>query len=112
MSDKLQHAISVGGQYAEVGFKWLGGVLGTGIDMLGGYFGNKVEPTGPTAQSEKTKTTWNDIKNGTGKFFTVSSQYISAVLDPVVAKGKEVVGNIGEKIDQSPNENVKYLKGK
>jgi hypothetical protein len=102
----------VGGQYAEIGFKWLGGMLSTGVNMIGGYFGEKVEHTGPTENSEKTKSTWNDIKEGTGKFITVSGGYISAVVDPVLAKGKEVVGSIGEKIDQSESEKVKYLKGK
>lgn len=111
MSDKLQHAINVGGQYAGIGFKWLGEVLSTGVNKIGSYFGEKVEHTGPTENSQATKSKWNDIKEGTGKFFTVSGEYISAVLDPVVAKGKEVVGNIGDKIDQSDNPNVRYMKG-
>lgn len=111
VSDKLQHAINVSGQYAEKGFKWLGGVISSGVTKIGGYFGEKVEPTGPTEKSEATKHKWNELKEGTGKILEKGGGYISAVLDPVVAKGKEVVGNISNKIDNSSSDNVKYLKG-
>ena len=33
-------------------------------------------------------------------------------MDPVVAKGKEVVGTINDKIDNSSSDRIKYLKGK
>lgn len=32
------------------------------------------------------------------------------MLNPVIAKGKEVAGNIGERIDNSDNGKIKYLK--
>jgi len=60
--------------------------------------------------SQTAESKWTEFKEGTEKLFKVSSEYISVVLDPVMAKGKEVVGNISEKIDSSDNEKVKYLK--
>jgi hypothetical protein len=51
--------------------------------------------------SQTVESKWSDLKNGTKKLFTVSSEYVSAVVDPVIAKGKEVAGSIGNKIDNS-----------
>lgn len=111
VTDQLQHAIDVGGKYAETGLKWLGGIISGGVQKLGGYLEQKVEHTGQTNGSQTAQTKWTEFKEGTTKFFKVSSEYVSAVLDPVIVKGKEVVGHIGEKIDSSDNKGVKYLKG-
>ena len=111
VTDQLQHVIDVGGKYAESGLKWLGGLISGGVQKLGGYIGEKVEHTGQTNASQNAQTKWTELKEGTTKFFRVSSEYVSAVLDPVIVKGKEVVGQIGEKIDNSDSGSIKYLKG-
>jgi len=51
--------------------------------------------------SQTAETKWSELKNGTKKLFNVSSEYVSAVIDPVIAKGKEVATSIGDKIDNS-----------
>jgi hypothetical protein len=101
ITDQLQHAIDVGGKYAETGLKWLGGLISGGVQKLGGYINNNVEHTGQTQNSQTVQTKWTEIKEGTSNLFRVSSEYVSAVLNPVVTKGREVVGQIGEKIDNS-----------
>lgn len=88
VSDQIEHIIQETGKVAETGLKWLGGMISTGIQKIGGYLGDKVEHTGQTNNSRTAENTWTKVKDGTVKFFTVSSEYASAILDPVVAKGK------------------------
>jgi hypothetical protein len=111
VSDRLQHVINTGGHYAEKGFKWVGSFISSGVAKVGGFFGERVEPTGPTQKSEAAKTKFNELKEGTEKILSAGGKYISKVVEPVVAKGKEVVGSISTKIDNSSSDNVKYLKG-
>jgi hypothetical protein len=111
VGDQIQHAINIGGKYAETGLRWLGSFISGGVDKLGSLLTNQVEHTGQTNMSQTAESKWTELKQGTEKLFRVSSEYISVVLDPVMAKGKEVVGSISEKIDNSDNEKVKYLKG-
>lgn len=46
ISDQVDHIIQETGRVAEVGLKWIGGWLSSGIEKIGGYIGNKVQPTG------------------------------------------------------------------
>lgn len=71
-----------------MGLKWIGGWLSTGIEKIGGYIGDKVQPTGQTDNSRTAENTWTKVKDSTSTFFRVSSEYVAAILDPVVAKGK------------------------
>jgi hypothetical protein len=51
------------------------------------------------------------MKDGATNIFTVSSDYVGKILNPVVGKAKEYGEGISNKVDQSDNKTFKYVKG-
>ena len=107
--DKVKTAITQGGKILGTVFAYAGNYLAKGVNSVGNYIHEKVDEGDDL--SEDTKKKWSDLKEGTNKAITVGGEYLSAILNPVVTKGKEWGKGIGEKIEKSENENVQYAKG-
>lgn len=108
--DAVKKAINDTGSFLNKAFTVIGGYVKTGIEKTGGFIEGKVAQGEPTDFSEDTKGKWENLKSSTSNIITVGSEYVGKILNPVVTKAKEYGDDISNKINQSNNKTVKYVK--
>ena len=86
--DGVKKVITDTGNMLNKLFTSVGGYLKTGVEKAGGYIEGKVSEGEPTQVSESTKNKWENVKQGTSNFITVSNEYITKIMNPVVDKAK------------------------
>jgi len=108
-ADRVTLTINSGGKILERGFLKTGEILKGGICKATSYLESKIENKSQL-DIERAKNIFQKIKSSAEKVFEVSCKVVSAVMDPAIAKVKQLNGKLYEKIDRSDNKTLKYLK--